>query len=109
MNREQRQLHEQLRRAEAETAETLTLLETLQATAPVGFGFVDRDLRIRRLNETLAAINGSPLEEQLGRPVAEIVPELWPTLGPIYQRVLDTGEPVVDQEVRGEVPSAPGE
>ena len=36
------------------------LLETLQYDAPVGFGFVDRDLRMRRMNDTLAAVNGAP-------------------------------------------------
>ena len=39
---ERRRLEERLRKAERETAESLALLETLLATAPVGFGFVDR-------------------------------------------------------------------
>jgi PAS domain S-box-containing protein len=77
--------------------------------APVGFGFVDRDFRIRRLNETLAAVNGLPLDEQLGRPVAEVVPDLWPQIEPVYRQVLDTGQPVVNQEHEGEAPSAPGD
>lgn len=102
-------LHEELRQAQRETAESLTLLETLQSTAPVGFGFVDTDFRIRRMNKTLAAINGLPLEEQLGSTLAEAIPELWPQLEPIYRHVLDTGEAVVNQEQQGEAPSAPGE
>ena len=62
--------------AQRETAETLTLLETLLSNAPFGFGFVDRDLRLVRLNETLAAINGSTAAEQIGgQRVAEVVPE----------------------------------
>lgn len=109
LTREQQALHQELRQAQRQTAESLTLLETLQSAAPIGFGFVDRDLRICRMNETLAALSGFSLEEQVGRTVAEVVPELWPEIGPIYAHVLDTGEPVVNQEVQGESPSAPGD
>jgi len=109
LTREQAQLHEQLREAQWQTAESLTLLETLLLTAPIGFGFVDRDFRIRRMNETLAAVNGVALEEQLGRTVAEVLPDLWSQIGPIYRHVLDTGKAVVNQEAMGEAPSVPGE
>jgi hypothetical protein len=39
------QLEADLLIAQRETAETLTLLETLLSKAPVGFGFVDRDFK----------------------------------------------------------------
>ncbi|MDP9227710.1 MAG: EAL domain-containing protein [Actinomycetota bacterium] len=105
-NREHAELQEHLYDAERGAAETLTLLETLQSTAPVGLGFVDRDFRIVRMNETLAAVNGLPLNEQLGRLMPEVAPELWPQLEPTYRRVLDTGEAVVNQEV--ETPTSEG-
>jgi PAS domain S-box-containing protein len=106
---EQELLYEELRDAQGQTAESLTLLETLLLSAPIGFGFVDRDLRIRRMNETLAAVSGIPLEEQLGRTVREVGPILWPQLEPIYRHVLDTGEPVVNHEVHAGVQAAEGE
>lgn len=109
LNREQRQLHEELRRTHAQTAESLALLELIQATSPVGFAFVDLDFRFRWLNKTLAAINNRPLEEQLGCTVAELVPDLWPEVEGTYRQLLETGKPVVDQEMRAEVPSSPGE
>jgi PAS domain S-box-containing protein len=99
----------ELREAQRQTDESLTLLQTLQSAAPVAFGFVDRDFRIRQMNEQLAAINGTPIEEQLGRRVAEIAPELWPTLEPIYRHVIDTGEAVINQDVEGQSPSTPGQ
>jgi CheY-like chemotaxis protein len=77
------------------------LLESLQRSAPVGLGFIDRDFRIQRMNEPLAAVNGAPLEQQLGRTVAEVVPHLWPQLEPMYRQVLDTGEAVVNRTVLG--------
>jgi two-component system NtrC family sensor kinase len=54
-----------LRIAHRTTAEVLTLLETFLSEAPVGFAFVDRELRISRLNETMAAVNGSTVAELL--------------------------------------------
>jgi PAS domain S-box-containing protein len=85
--------------------ESLILIETLQSTAPVGFAFVDREFRIVRINQTLAEVNGAPLEDQLGRTVAEVVPEVWSQMESVYRSVLDTGEPVINLEVdreRGE-------
>ncbi len=108
-SREQERLHEDLREAQRETAESLMLLETLQSTAPVGVGYVDKDLRIRRMNDTLATVSGVPAKEQVGKTVEEVVPEIWPQIEPIYRRVLEKGEAVVNQEVQGELPGAPGQ
>jgi putative nucleotidyltransferase with HDIG domain/PAS domain S-box-containing protein len=90
--------------ARRETVEAQVVLETLLQQAPVGFAFVDRDFRILRLNESLAATNGLPLAQQLGRTVAETVPDLWPTLGPLFERVRDTGEAQTNVEVTSPTP-----
>ena len=90
-----------LRRSERQAAETLALLETLQANAPIGFGFVDREFRRVRVNERLAAFNGMTVAEQLGRHVADLVPLIWPQMEPLYRKVLDAGESVLDVEVNG--------
>jgi PAS domain S-box-containing protein len=102
-------LQEELRQAERRTAESLTLLETLQSSAPVGFGFVDREHRCRRINETLAAIVGLPAEQILGQRVEDVVPELWEQLRSAYSHAFDTGQPVVNFETTGETAAAPGQ
>jgi PAS domain S-box-containing protein len=81
------------------SAEALTLLATLQDEAPVGFGFVDRSFCFVRLNQELAAIIGAPLEDLVGRPVAEVRPELWGRLERIYRHVLDSGEAVRNERM----------
>ncbi len=91
--------------AERRTAETLTLLETLQRNAPVGFGFIDLDFRIVRVNEALAAARGDTPEAQVGHLVKDLVPTLWPTLEPIYRTVLATGEPVANLELAAPIPA----
>lgn len=88
--------------------EKLTLLETLMSNAPIGCGFVDLDLRFVILNERLAAVNGSSVDRQIGQRVSELVPELWPTLEPLFCHVLETGEAVLDIDVEGPSAEDPG-
>jgi len=92
----------ELERAHRTTAEALTLLDTLQREAPVGFGFVDREFRYVRLNHELASIIGAPAEDVIGRTVSDVVlPELWERLEPVYRRVLATGNAVRNQPLVG--------
>jgi PAS domain S-box-containing protein len=85
----------------AAMSEKLALLEMLLSKAPIGLGFVDRDFRRVRVNETLARYNGLTVAEQVGRTVPELVPTLWPQLEPLYRRAIETGEAVLDIEVSG--------
>jgi putative nucleotidyltransferase with HDIG domain/PAS domain S-box-containing protein len=102
---------EEFRRVSRTAAEVDALLDTLEANAPVGFLFVDREFRYVRVNEALAAINGLPVEQHLGRLVAEVVPDLWPQIEPFYRRILDGDGPVLDVPMTGETAAtgaAPG-
>jgi PAS domain S-box-containing protein len=103
-----KRLEVSLGRAERASAEALTLLDTLQATAPVGFVFLDREFRYVRVNEKAAAITGLPVAEHLGRTVAEVVPDLWPQIEPVYRRVLDRGVAALNVEMAGETRAEPG-
>jgi PAS domain S-box-containing protein len=78
---------------------TTTRLETLMRDAPVGFAFVDRDLRFQLVNDKLAEIHGVPVAEHIGRSVDEIVPDLAEINAALFERVL-AGEPVLETEVR---------
>ena len=79
-------LEESLRESNRATVEASSIIDSLQSTASVGFGYVDRDFRLLRINAMLAAVNGGKVEDQIGRRVAEVVPALWPTLEPLYQQ-----------------------
>jgi diguanylate cyclase (GGDEF)-like protein/PAS domain S-box-containing protein len=76
----------------------LALLEALVTTAPVGLAFVDRDFRQVFVNDALAEMRESTVAEQLGL-VADLFPELWPRLEPVYSGVLATGVPVLGVDV----------
>jgi PAS domain S-box-containing protein len=105
----QAQLAARERKARQEAQRALARLNLLMDTAPVGFGFWDTQLRYVLLNERLAEMNGVPVAEHLGRTVREVLPRLAPTLEPLYRQVLETGQSLVDLEVKGETPSAPGQ
>jgi two-component system NtrC family sensor kinase len=98
---DQKVLEESLRHSERETVDTLNMLETLLAAAPVGIGLVDCEFRLVRMNDMFATMTGAPAAQQIGRTVQDITPDLWPVLAPIYQGVRDTGEAVLNLEVSG--------
>ena len=89
-------LEHQLRQSMRKMAESLSILETWQASAPVGLGFIDRELRVVRINPVLVEASGVPADAQIGRTVAEAVPDLWPQLEPMLLQVLGAGRPVTD-------------
>jgi PAS domain S-box-containing protein len=97
-----------LREAHRRADETLSTLETLHGSAPVGLGFVDRDFRVIHLNEMLASVNGSTVEEQMGQTVADSVPDIWPQVEPVFRQVLEDGGAILNVEVSGEIASDPG-
>jgi PAS domain S-box-containing protein len=97
-----------LEQARQQQAETLATLETLLANAPIGFAFFDREHRYVRLNETLAAINGLPIEAHLGRPITELLPSIGASVASIIDAVFASGQPLENLDVSGETPAAPG-
>lgn len=98
------------KRTEQELAEANALLEALFQSAPVGLGVWDADFRFLRINPELAAINGLPPEDHIGRRPDEILPGIA-NIDEVYrnwQRMLETGEPWREVEISGETPAEPG-
>lgn len=85
-------------------SEASALFDVVGEGAPVGLAFLDTDLRYVRINAALAAINGRPAEEHIGRRIDEVLPELADELVPIYRQVLETGEPILERELTTEWP-----
>jgi PAS domain S-box-containing protein len=87
--------------------ELVALLDAVFATAPVGLAFFDEELRFRRVNESLAAINGMPVDEHIGRTIGELLPNLGPEAVEGLRLALAEGA-TVDVHAAGETPSQPG-
>ncbi|MDI1448746.1 ATP-binding protein [Polyangium sp. 6x1] len=103
-----RRAEEALRESEAVARRQLAELEATYAAAPIGLCVIDRDLRWVRINRRLAEINGIPPAAHIGRSIREILPNLADLAEPMFRKVLETGEPLLNVELVGETPAKPG-
>jgi len=55
--------------------DTLSLLDSMLANAPIGLAFFDRRCRIVRVNQVFADMTGVPLSRHLGRTLPELLPQ----------------------------------
>ena len=86
------------------------LVQGLQADAPIGFAVHDEQLRFELVSNSLAAINGRPAAEHLGRRVTEILPEaLGAEVEALLAAVRDSGVARTGVELGGTTEAAPGE
>lgn len=100
---ERKQAEAALHRALRDQAQTLAQLDALFSSAPIGIGLWDRQLRFLRLNQTLADINGLPLDAHLGKHIREVIPEVAgiDELVGIWEEVITTGKPKLNIELTG--------
>ncbi|MCC5645485.1 PAS domain S-box protein [Nostoc sp. CHAB 5824] len=76
-------------------------LNAFFSSAPVGMNIVDSQLRFVQINQLLAEINGLPQHDHIGKTIYEVLPHIAPLVEPIYQQVLLTGQPILNQELSG--------
>ncbi|MBN3959629.1 PAS domain S-box protein [Nostoc sp. NMS8] len=98
---ENSRLYRDIHQALVHYAESLSLLDALLAAAPVAVCFLDRQLRYIRINQVFADINGLTIEEHLGRKFSEVLPAMAAEFEQQLQRVLETGEPLLNVEISG--------
>jgi PAS domain S-box-containing protein len=79
-------------------AQRLAQLQAVYDGAPVGLGFLDRDLRYMAVNRQLANMNGRTMAEHLGRTVQEVIPEMFSKVEPFIRSAL-RGEAVSGVEM----------
>ncbi len=88
--------------------ETLALLDSLLANAPIGFAFFDRKMRYVRMNQFLAEMDQLTISHHLGRTVQEVFPgSVGMQLAASIEHVFATGEPIHELEIHGELPTVP--
>lgn len=85
-------LLDQERSALHESSPDGALVDAFFQATTAGLGMIDRDLRVVRLNQALADINGIPLDAHLGRTIPELLPEMSDVIVAHLRRVLATGE-----------------
>ncbi|WP_447980455.1 sensor domain-containing diguanylate cyclase [Candidatus Nitrospira bockiana] len=83
-----------LARSLAETERARARLDSLYRTIPFGLMYVTPDLTIERISQSMAQVQGRPIDEQVGRSLSAVLsPERWMRLKPVVEQVFKTGKP----------------
>nr|WP_203687270.1 SpoIIE family protein phosphatase [Streptomyces sp. SID14515] len=93
----------------------IALLQGLATQSPVGLAIYDTDLRLTWCNTAYEREIGQPLAAFRGKRADELYssgffvsPGYPQTLDGVMHQVIDTGEPILDLNFRGQPPSDPG-
>jgi PAS domain S-box-containing protein len=82
--------------------DTLSLLDSMLANAPIGLAFFDRRCRFVRVNQVFASMTGVPLSRHLGRTLPELLPQpVAQVLEDTVLRVFAEEQPVRNLELNG--------
>jgi PAS domain S-box-containing protein len=83
--------------------DTLSLLDSMLANAPIGLAFFDRNCRFVRVNQVFAGLTGIPLSRHLGRTLPELLPPpVAEELENAVLRVFASEQPVPNLELSGQ-------
>ncbi|MEX1103468.1 MAG: PAS domain S-box protein, partial [Dehalococcoidia bacterium] len=94
---EQARLYERANRAAQDAAYNWRVLDAMFAAAPIAMVFLDRDLRIVDINH-VAARKSISIADHIGKHPREVMPAHWEVVGPLYEGVLASREPVLEVE-----------
>ncbi len=81
------------------------LLAAFFTSSTAGLCILDTELRYLAINSVLAAMNGHPPADHLGKTLRQMLGNLADVLEPEHRRVFSTGESVLDFEVSGTLPT----
>ncbi len=88
-------------------SDTLSMLDSMLANAPIGLAFLDRRCRIVRVNHVFSEMTGIPLSRHLGRTMPELLPKpLAQELEKAVSGVFSSEEPVRNLEFSQQVPQS---
>ncbi len=83
--------------------DTLSLLDSMLANAPIGLAFVDHNGRVVRVNQIFADLTGISVNHHLGRTLTDLLPKtVAPEIEGAIHRVFSSEEPVRNLELSGE-------
>ena len=80
-------------------SQRLAQLQAVYDGAPVGLGFLDRNLKYINIDRRLAEMHNVSIEEHYGKTIAEVLPDMYPLLEPHVKDALN-GKRISDLEIR---------
>ncbi len=93
------------RRREARSA--AALLQNVLENAPIGLGLLDRGLRVRHMNRSLAAMGDRALGVSIGSGIWDVMPDLREALADKLERVVTGGRAIPNIDVTAANPARP--
>jgi PAS domain S-box-containing protein len=88
--------------------DTLSMLDSMLANAPIGLAFFDRRCRFVRVNHVFADMTGIPLSRHLGRTLPDLLPQsIAQSLQNAVSTVFASEQPVRNLEVTGQAEQQP--
>jgi transcriptional regulator with PAS, ATPase and Fis domain len=75
-------------------------VDALFGAWPVGMALLDRGLRFVRVNDAMARLTMTPVEDHLGRTVAEVLPSFAGQIEPVLEMVMRERRSPVGQRAR---------
>jgi PAS domain S-box-containing protein len=82
--------------------DTLSLLDSMLANAPIGLAFVDRNGRFVRVNQIFADLTGVAVSGHLGRTLPDLLPQYMAAeIDSAVQQVFENEKPVRNLELNG--------
>ncbi len=96
--------------AQQREEEALALVNALLEGAPIGLAFLDRDLRFQQMNARFAEMYGLSPGDHVGQRPDELLGKVegMDALVARWHQMLESGEPWLGVEVRGETAAQPG-
>ncbi|WP_240722558.1 chemotaxis protein CheB [Poseidonocella sp. HB161398] len=95
--------------AREEAQRRMIEVEELYGASPIGMALFDLEHRFRRVNQTLADLDGLPAKAHVGARVEMLFPNAPAEIVAALDQVAETGEAVIGMEVVGSSPVFPGE
>jgi signal transduction histidine kinase len=96
-------------KTEMRAQESREVVDGFFSSSTVGFAILDSELRYRRINGILAEMDGLTPETFTGKSLKETFGERLFKAESIFQEVIHSGVPILDQEISGETPGHPRE
>lgn len=95
---------------EEERQKIAEYLDTILLNIPMGVAILEGpEFRYFRINQILADINGLSIQEHLGKPLADVLPDAATDILPGLSEVLQKGKPSTPREFSTRLPKDPNE
>jgi PAS domain S-box-containing protein len=97
------------RQTEYAARQSQEIVNAFFSSSAIGFGILDSQFRYTRVNDVLPRMAGLKPEDLLGTPVSKVFGQSGKQAETVLQRVIESGQPVLDREVSADLPSKPGD